>query len=81
MVKHRTYEKPAIAAQEIAIFGLAHCKKCGVIYDTMECLYMTLWSINHPTIRVINTPTMSYITPISVVCILCFLQCRGVDKP
>ena len=31
---------------------------------------MTLWSVNHPTIRVINTPTVSYTTPISVACTL-----------
>ena len=28
---------------------------------------MTLWSANHSTIRVINTPTVSYITSISVI--------------
>ena len=45
-----------------------HCK--NVVY------YMTLWSVNRPTIRVINTPTVLYITPISVVCTW-FLQCTS----
>ena len=41
---------------------------------------MTLWSVNHPTIKVINTPMVSYIIPIIVACTLCFLQCTIVES-
>ena len=39
------------------IIGLqaTHCKKCGVIYDTMECLPHLIWCV--------TTFTVSYITP------------------
>ena len=38
---------------------------------------MTLWSANHAKIKVINTPTVLYITPISMVCFVFYsVQCN-----
>jgi len=42
-----------------------------------EVQYMTLQSDDHTIIAVCNTPTVSYITPTSVVCTLYFFYSAG----
>ena len=41
---------------------------------------MILWSANHPTVIVINTPTVSYYINLSVTYTLCFYSAGFIRK-